>query len=125
LDQEEVYSQYRNSDIFVLPSIKGRNGWIESQGIVIQEAQLHGLAVVGSSIGGIPEGLNYGKAGLLFKTASETDLALQLQRLLDNPVFARNIATEGMLYCKTKYSKGVAMESIEVLYKSLIDGSFP
>ena len=120
LDQKEVFKHYEKADIFVLPSVKGKNGWVESQGLVIQEAQQHGLAVIGSNIGGIPEGLNWGKAGLLFEPGNVMDLENKIKRLLDNPGIARNIAQAGREYFFEYYSKDVIINKLNVFYTRCI-----
>lgn len=119
MSQEDVYQQYRRSDIFVLPSVESKGGWQETQGLVIQEAQLHGLPVVASRIGGIPESVNNGEAGLLSEPANPSDLATQLRRLLDDPAFAGNIAKAGTEYCRAKYSKRASIARLVGLYSSL------
>jgi len=120
MQQEEVYRRYMFSDIFVLSSIRGKDGWVEAQGMVIQEAQLHGLPVVASRIGGIPDGVDNGKAGLLFEPGNPFDLAKQLRILLDDRVFAKNIAETGIQYCHTNYSRSIVMKQFADLYSSLV-----
>ena len=120
LDQNEVYKFYEMADIFVLPSVKTRDGWVETQGLVIQEAQQQGLAVIGSNIGGIPEGLNWGKAGLLFEPGNVIDLTNKIKRLLDNPDIARDVAQAGRKYFLEYYSKDVIINKLNVFYKRCI-----
>ncbi|MBI1425223.1 MAG: glycosyltransferase [Gammaproteobacteria bacterium] len=56
LNDAELKKQYSEAHIFVLPSIRDRDGvHEETQGVVIQEAQASGLLVVATKTGGIPE----------------------------------------------------------------------
>ena len=119
MQKEDVYRQYTSSDIFVLPSVRGKRGWVEAQGLVIHEAQLHGVPVVASRIGGIPESVNNGEAGLLCEPADPADLAKKIRRLIDDRAFAENIAKAGTEYCRAKYSKNVCISRLVQLYKSL------
>ena len=122
LDHQEVYSWYGRSDVFVLPSVRRKpDGWVETQGLVIQEAQLHGLPVAASRIGGIPESLNAGGAGLLFEPGNPSDLAGKLRSLLDDPGFARALGEAGMQYCRKKYSKALVMARLAGLYERLLE----
>jgi glycosyltransferase involved in cell wall biosynthesis len=67
------------SDIFVLPSLA------EPFGLVVSEARTAGCAVIGTSVGGIPEQLEYGNAGLLVEPANVEQLASALQSLMSDP----------------------------------------
>ncbi len=120
LDQSEVYKYYEEADIFILPSVKSKNGWVETQGLVIQEAQQHGLAVIGSKIGGIPEGLNWGKAGLLFEPGNVADLVAKLKSLLEVPEYARSLAQAGNTYFIKNYTKNVLMDRLNSFYLRLL-----
>ncbi|KKL47261.1 hypothetical protein LCGC14_2337320, partial [marine sediment metagenome] len=99
LDQNEVFEHYQKADIFVIASYNRE----ETQGLVIQEAQQHGLVVVGSNICGIPEGLNWGKAGLLFGPENVEDLVAKFKSLLDTPEYARSLAQAGNTYFIKNY----------------------
>ncbi len=120
-NQQEVYQEYGRCDIFVLPSVAGKGGRAEAQGLVIQEAQLHGRPVVASRIGGIPEGVNEGEAGLLFEPGDPSDLARQISALLDDHALARRIAAKGERYCRAHYSKSVLISRLVELYRSLLE----
>ena len=67
-------------DVLVVPSI-----WPETSPIVIREAFLTGLPVVGSNIGGIPELVQHELNGLLFEPGDVEGLHRALQRLIDEP----------------------------------------
>jgi glycosyltransferase involved in cell wall biosynthesis len=67
-------------DVVVVPSV-----WHENSPIVILEAFAAGRPVIGTDVGGIAEIVQEAVNGLLFGRGSVTDLARQLQRLLDEP----------------------------------------
>jgi len=117
--QDEVFREYGHSDVFVFPSVLRRTGIAEPQGLVVQEAQLHGLPVVGSRIGGIPQGVNEGKAGLLFEPGNAADLADQVAKLIDDRAFAERIAAAGREYCLANYMKPALIARTVALYRSL------
>jgi colanic acid/amylovoran biosynthesis glycosyltransferase len=121
LDHVEVYREYAASDVLILPSIRATPRSVEeTQGMVIQEAQLHGLAVVASRVGGVPEGVDGGQVGLLFEPADASDLARQLARLLDDRAFTRRIAAAGRAYCLAHYSKRAVIGRLIDLYRTLL-----
>lgn len=67
-------------DVLVVPSI-----WPENSPLVIQEAFLAGVPVVASRIGGIPEAVDDGRNGLLFRAGDADDLSRTLMRLVREP----------------------------------------
>jgi glycosyltransferase involved in cell wall biosynthesis len=77
---EEVWQVLASTDVLVIPSL-----WVENSPNVILEAQAMKIPVVGSDLGGIAELVQHDVNGLVFETGSARDLAVQLQRLLDEP----------------------------------------
>jgi glycosyltransferase involved in cell wall biosynthesis len=65
--------------VFVLASHR------ESYGIVLVEARQAGCAIVASQIDGIPEALDYGKAGILVPPGDVIALAGAIEKLLQDP----------------------------------------
>jgi glycosyltransferase involved in cell wall biosynthesis len=66
-------------DIFVMPSLN------EGLGIAALEATAMGLPVVASAVGGLPEVVEDGVSGMLFKSGDATALAAALIDLATNP----------------------------------------
>jgi glycosyltransferase involved in cell wall biosynthesis len=80
---------YPDIDILVLPSI-----WPDPQPRVTFEAFMHGVPVIGSDAGGIPEEIDEGSTGWLFRAGSVEDLARVLrERLADRA--DRTLAPDG------------------------------
>jgi GT2 family glycosyltransferase/glycosyltransferase involved in cell wall biosynthesis len=77
---DRVAQALSSIDVLVVPSI-----WQENSPLVIQEAFLAGVPVVASRIGGIPEVVEDGRNGLLFRAGDSDDLARVLTRLLREP----------------------------------------
>jgi glycosyltransferase involved in cell wall biosynthesis len=67
-------------DVLVVPSV-----WHDPSPRVISEAYAHGVAVVGSRIGGIPELVEEGRTGSLFTSGNAGDLARQMRKFTDHP----------------------------------------
>jgi glycosyltransferase involved in cell wall biosynthesis len=67
-------------DVIVVPSV-----WYENNPMSINEALGHGLPVVTSNLGSMPEAVSDGINGLLFRRGDDADLARQLRRLVDEP----------------------------------------
>lgn len=71
---------YSQMDVLVVPSI-----WPENSPLVIHEAFMAGVPVVGARCGGIPELVTDGVNGYLFETGSPDALAGVLRRIIDRP----------------------------------------
>jgi len=69
----------QSADIFVLASHR------EGFGLALAEARRSCCAIVASDVGGIPEVLDGGSAGVLVPVRSPERLALALQDLIENP----------------------------------------
>jgi len=66
------------ADLFVLPS----HG--EAFGLSLAEAREAGCAVIGTNVGGIPEGLENGRSGILVPAKDPVELARVLVELFGN-----------------------------------------
>jgi glycosyltransferase involved in cell wall biosynthesis len=71
---------YRQIDVLVVPSL-----WNEPFGLVIGEANSHGIPVVAARRGGIPEIVQDGRTGFLFNPDQPSELADIVVRLAADP----------------------------------------
>jgi glycosyltransferase involved in cell wall biosynthesis len=74
----------QSADIFVLASHR------EGFGLVLAEARKAGCAIVATEVGGIPEVLEGGLAGILVQPKSPANLADALKQLVDDPTLLAN-----------------------------------
>lgn len=81
---------YPTASVVVMPSI-----WAEPFGLVGPEAMAHGIPVVASRVGGIPEWLVDGKTGFLVEPKDVGDLAARINTLLANPALADRLGRNG------------------------------
>ena len=77
---------YRGARAIVVPSI-----WTETFGIVAAEAMSHGIPVVVSRIGALPELVRDGESGLLAEPANVQDFAEKISRIWNDPALARRL----------------------------------
>ena len=116
--QQDVYREYDAADLLVLPSVGDPvSGSSEAQGVVLQEAMLHGLPVLASEIGGIPESLNYGAAGTLVQPGDSALLTSAIIDVVRHPerTQAKVVAAES--YVRLKYLKPAALKAHELVYR--------
>ena len=86
-DRQDVPGVYADLDVLVVPSL-----WLENSPLVIHEACMAGVPVVGARIGGIPDLVTGGENGLLYDASSPASLADALRRLIDDPALVASFA---------------------------------
>ena len=79
-DRERVAEVYAQIDLLVVPSL-----WLENSPLVIHEAFMAGVPVVGARIGGIADLIDEGRTGLLYDPASPIELCAAIGGLIENP----------------------------------------
>jgi glycosyltransferase involved in cell wall biosynthesis len=75
---EKVREFFATADIFCVPSHK------EALGVANMEALASGLPVVSTNVGGIPEVLDYGKAGWMVEPGRSDQLAAAIKECIEN-----------------------------------------
>jgi glycosyltransferase involved in cell wall biosynthesis len=113
----EIPPLMQTLDVLVLPS-RTTGTWKEQFGLVLAEAMLCGVAVVGSDSGAIPEVI--GDAGLIFPEGNVRALRDCLQVLLTDPVFSRELGAKGRQRAITQFSTSVMSEDFYSFCKSLL-----
>ncbi|MGB1090912.1 MAG: glycosyltransferase [Oceanobacter sp.] len=81
---------FSHTDAIVVPSV-----WVENSPLVIHEAQQAGVPVITAGAGGMGEYVHHEINGLNYQHRDASDLAKQMQRLLDNPQFAQQVGQRG------------------------------
>jgi glycosyltransferase involved in cell wall biosynthesis len=116
--QHVMPAEYGASTVAVLPS----RGQAEGLGLTLVEALLAGCAVVATPAGGIPEVVQDGETGLLFRDGDAADLADKISRLLrDSPLRARLTQT-GQARVRDTYSAASAASRFLTLYDAVARG---
>jgi starch synthase len=88
---------FSNAEILVLPS------YAEAFGLVLQEAAGHGLALVGSQVGGIPEIIIEGENGFLIQPGNKAQLTESLATLITNPDLLKRMRLRSMELAASNY----------------------
>lgn len=100
----EVIQKYRESAIFVLPSVLASDGDRDGIPNVILEAMAMNLPIVSTKTSGIPEVLKDGVNGLLIPPADPYALAKALAFLIDNPSLRLKFGKRGRQTVIEKFS---------------------
>lgn len=88
-DRDRVADIYAEIDVLVVASL-----WPENSPLVIHEAYMAGVPVVGARMGGIADLVSHGSNGLLYDAFSAQDLAAALASLIDDPGAIARFAAE-------------------------------
>ena len=94
----------------------------ESFGLVPLEAFVHGVPVVASRSGAIPEVVEEGVSGLLFEAESAVSLAQCVLSLLGDPEMRQHLADGARRRVRQLSSRNSAIATVE-LYAELISSS--
>jgi glycosyltransferase involved in cell wall biosynthesis len=83
---QDVYYYFAACDVFVGPSKKSKDGWIEAQGLTFVEAMLAGCPVIGSNSGGIPDAVRVNETGWLCEANNANSLYNEIKNVLYSDV---------------------------------------
>jgi len=111
LSRDQLVAFYRNARFLVVPSI-----CFEAFGLVAAEAMSHGLPVIASRIGGLPEVVQDGITGLLFEPGKVEELADKMKQLWGNPTLCRKMGQAGREKVIREYNEDVYYERLMTVY---------
>jgi len=112
VDRDTASDLLRAADIFVLPS------FFEAMPIAILEAMAHGVAVIATPVGAIPEFLTDGQTALLVPPGASDKLADAIARLIDNVGERQLFGTAGHRVFRDRFDISVSAGRILALYES-------
>ncbi|MCH7683243.1 MAG: glycosyltransferase family 4 protein [Gemmatimonadetes bacterium] len=112
----EVASLWPSIDVLALPS-RTTPHWAEQFGHVLVEAMAHGVTVIGSSSGAIPEVI--GDAGVVVPEGDEVALREALEQLATNRNTLRELAARGNERVRQLYTDDAIAERTIAFWKSL------
>lgn len=112
-DDTLLAAAYREARLTVLPSE------YEAFGLVLLESLAAGTPVVASRVGGIPEFVEEGKAGLLVPPKSPAALAEAMQRVWTDRELARRLGEFGRDHVAPKYTWDALADRLDTLYREV------
>lgn len=118
--EEFVRRKMREAHIFLVPSITGRNGDTEGQGLVLQEAQSCGIPVLATDHNGFPEGMVPDRSGFLVPERNAESIAERLAYMIDHAEKWREWGRAGREHVEAHYDIHKLSLRLEQLYKRAI-----
>lgn len=117
---KEIQNILATADIFVLPSTATNDGYlVETQGVVLQEAQASGIPVIGTRVGGIPDVIENNETGLLFDDGDFDELAVLIENLVSNPSLYEKLSTSGRKDVENRFDINLIARQLIDLYLEL------
>lgn len=111
--QPRVYEYMRSHDIFCVPS------YTEAFGVANIEALAHGISVISSRVGGIPEVLDNGNNGWLIESGNVNQLSESIQACISKPALRLQKAEKGRNFIQ-KFSKDEMLRNFVEMLESVI-----
>jgi glycosyltransferase involved in cell wall biosynthesis len=121
VNNEQLSSLYANASVFVLPSRSYQGLVMEGLGVVLLEAMAHGVPVIGSDIGGIPDIIKDGSNGFLFPSEDEKKLATKIVTVLSDKVIADRFQQAGCETVRTRFSWEEISRQFSGVYEQALD----
>lgn len=112
LPRHQLASFYGGARMSVVPSV-----WEEAFGLVAAESMAHGVPVIASNIGALPEIVDHGRTGLLFEPGNDELLAAQIAALWDAPEEGKEMGVRGREKVLREYARDVYYSRILGVYR--------
>jgi len=112
---EELAAQYREAGICALPTL-----WMENCPVSVLESFSHGRPMVATRIGGIPELVEEGFSGHLFRRGDHQELAAKLGLLCSDPARVIEMGRHAANVFAQRYAADVHVQGLSSVYNSLI-----
>lgn len=115
LNAEEVASFYSNARMVVFAT-----RCYEGFPSVLLEAMSHGLPIICSRIGGLPEIVEEGVNGVLYEPVNAEELAARIQTLWQEPDLCKKLGDAGRKKLEEKYDAKKLMDRLIGIYEKVI-----
>ena len=112
LPPERVAAELRAAAVAVLPAL-----WWENCPMAVLEAAAHGVPVVASAVGGVPELVDDGGTGLLVPPGDAAALAGALTRLLSDPAEADRLGRAGWARVRSRHDPVDHVAALQEQYR--------
>jgi len=114
LDDRLLHALYERADVFVHPTR------YEGSSLVTLEAMAHGLAVVATRAGGIPDKVADGVTGRLVEPGDGDGLAAALEEVAAFPQRRAAMGAAGRARVRAEFASGVLVDRTLAVYESLL-----
>ncbi|UKK54780.1 glycosyltransferase family 4 protein [Prevotella sp. E2-28] len=114
-EEKELY--FHDASILCLCS------YMEGFPMAVLEAWSHGIAVVTTPVGGLPDVIEDGSNCVVFPTGDYMKLAEQLDSLISKESLRMRVGEEGYRCAQSKFSSEAISEKIDFIYSNLLENN--
>ncbi len=120
LPPDQLRHLYQTCHLFVLASLnnEGRYEHVETQGVVLQEAQASGCIPIATRVGGVPECINDQKDGLLIQDRSHRAIADAVLTMMAMPTAWPDYQRHGRRNVEERFSADVIGQRMASILKA-------
>jgi len=119
VEPRQVATYISAADVFVGPSRRAKDGWVEAQGLTFAEAMLAGTPVVATRSGGIPDTVRHEETGLLVDEASPQQIADCISRLIEDPGFTKPMIARARTFALSNLTRQHTSKRFSCLFSQL------
>ncbi|MEI9481928.1 glycosyltransferase [Enterobacter cancerogenus] len=122
LPHSDVMTWMRQASMLVLPSVTAKTGDAEGLGMVLLEAAVTGVPVIGTQHGGIPEAIIDERTGFLVEERNDNQLAERISYLLNNQLKSSEMGIAARSFVSKKFNLTEQTIKLEKIYQDVIHG---
>jgi glycosyltransferase involved in cell wall biosynthesis len=112
IPNEALGPYYATADIVIMAGV-----FYEALGRMLMEACAHGVAVIGTNVGGIPDVIEDGRNGLLLQSQDPDELRAGIRTVLDAPGRAREMGVYGRAKVARDFSPERSAKALVEAYR--------
>jgi glycosyltransferase involved in cell wall biosynthesis len=120
LPHDRMAGQYRDADVFVLPSIRNDEGDTEGLSVVALEAAASSLPIVASNMGGITDVIVDHKTGLLVEPGNPHAIASAIVSLFGDAELRSSLGMSARASVQERFSWDSIAGQFEAIFRSVI-----
>lgn len=117
---DEVPDYLSAADIFVGPSKRSAQGWVEAQGLTFIEAMLAGTPVIATAVGGVVDAVQDEKTGLLISEGAPAEIVTAVIRLVRDPALCESLRANAAALAREQFTRGATAEAFSALFHELL-----
>lgn len=121
LKEKEILPLYRDSHIFLLPSVTGPDGDCEGIPMVLMEAMAMQLPIISTWHSGIPELVEDGKSGFLVEENDSAGIKAYLIKLASDESLRRHMGVAGRAKVEREFNLHVQNDTLAKIIMKLVE----
>ncbi|GAX91994.1 glycosyltransferase family 4 protein [Effusibacillus lacus] len=114
-NRKDIHYLFKQADLFVLPTL------VENHSLAVMEAQVTGLPVITTRVGGNPELVSHLHTGMLVEPRSVMELCQAILTLMNNPELRKNMAENSKHWARKYWRPDIMVERTLDVYRKAAD----